>query len=239
MTGNLEFYVAALVFGFFTSFHCIGMCGPIAIALPLKKNSWYSKVISSLLYNFGRTITYGFLGAIFGLLGKGFKMSGFQSWVSIIVGILMILSVIFPVLFKQKQYLDRIMYSYVGKMISAFRKLFQKSSYWSLFVIGLLNGLLPCGPIYAAIMLAIVGGGILSGSLYMILFGIGTIPIMLSLNLIGHTISIGMRNKIRKIVPVFIVIIGILFILRGLHLGIPYISPPEKMLVPHEKMMMN
>jgi hypothetical protein len=62
---------------------------------------------------------------------------------------------------------------------------------------------------------------------------------MLSLNLIGHTISIGMRNKIRKIVPIFIVIIGILFILRGLHLGIPYISPPEKMLTPHEKMIMH
>ncbi len=239
MTGNIEFYIAALVFGFFTSFHCIGMCGPIAIALPLKRNTWYSKVISSLLYNFGRTITYGFLGAIFGLLGKGFKMSGFQSWVSIIVGILMILSVLFPVLFHQKQYIDRIMYSYVGKMISAFRKLFKKSTYPSLFFIGLLNGLLPCGPVYAAIALAIVGGSILSGSLYMILFGLGTIPIMLSLNLIGHTISISMRNKIRKVIPVFIIIIGILFILRGLHLGIPYVSPPEKMLVPHEKMMMH
>jgi sulfite exporter TauE/SafE len=239
MTGILEFYIAALIFGFFTSFHCIGMCGPIAIALPLKKNNWVSKVISSLLYNFGRTITYGVLGAVFGLLGKGFKMSGFQQWVSIAVGILMILSVLFPILFKQKQYFDRIMFGFVGKMISAFRKLFQKSSYPSLFFIGLLNGLLPCGPVYAAIALAIVGGGVISGSIYMILFGIGTIPIMLSLNLIGHTISIGMRNKIRKIVPIFIVIIGLLFILRGLELGIPFISPPGKMLVPHEKMMMH
>jgi sulfite exporter TauE/SafE len=106
-------------------------------------------------------------------------------------------------------------------------------------LIGLLNGLLPCGPVYAAIALAIVGGSILSGSIYMILFGLGTIPIMLSLNLIGHTISIGMRNKIRKVIPVFIIIIGILFILRGLHLGIPYVSPPEKMLIPHDKMMMH
>jgi sulfite exporter TauE/SafE len=239
MEGIFEFYIAALVFGFFTSFHCIGMCGPIAIALPLKKNNWFSKVVSSLLYNFGRTITYGILGAIFGLLGKGFQMSGFQQWVSIAVGILMVLSVLFPMMFKQKQYFDRIMYGFVGKMISAFRKLFQKSSYPSLFFIGLLNGLLPCGPVYAAIALAIVGGGVVSGSIYMILFGIGTIPIMLSLNLIGHTISIGMRNKIRKIVPIFIVIIGLLFILRGLELGIPFISPPGKMLVPHEKMMMH
>lgn len=239
MNGILEFYIAALIFGFFTSFHCIGMCGPIAIALPLKKNNWFSRVISSLLYNFGRTITYGILGAIFGLLGKGFKMSGFQQWVSIAVGILMILSVLFPMMFKQKQYFDRIMYGFVGKMISAFRKLFQKSTYPSLFFIGLLNGLLPCGPVYAAISLAIVGGGILSGSIYMILFGIGTIPIMLSLNLLGHTISIGMRNKIRKIVPIFIILIGLLFILRGLELGIPFISPPGKMLVPHEKMMMH
>lgn len=235
----MEFYIAAIAFGFVTSFHCIGMCGPIAIALPLKKNSWFARVMSSLLYNFGRTITYGALGAIFGLLGKGFKMSGFQQWVSIAVGILMILSVLFPVLFKQTDALNKFLYSYVGKLIGGFKKLFQKSSYSSLFYIGLLNGFLPCGPVYAAIALAIVGGSIISGTIYMILFGLATIPIMLSLSLIGHTISVSMRNKIRKIVPVFIILIGILFILRGMQLGIPYVSPPEKMLVPHEKMMMH
>ena len=99
----MEFYIAALVFGFITSFHCIGMCGPIAIALPLKKNNWTAKISSSLLYNIGRTITYGVLGAVFGLLGKGFKMSGFQQWVSIDVGILMIISVLFPVIFKKTE----------------------------------------------------------------------------------------------------------------------------------------
>lgn len=235
----MEFYIAAITFGFITSFHCIGMCGPIAIALPLKKNNWFEKIISSLLYNFGRTITYGVLGAIFGLLGRSFRMSGFQQWVSIGVGILMVLSVLFPVLFKKKAFVDRIMFSFVGKLIAGFKRQFQKSSYSSLFYIGLLNGLLPCGPVYAAIALAIVGGSVLSGAIYMILFGLATIPIMLSLSLIGHTISVGVRNKIRKIVPVFIVFIGILFILRGMQLGIPYVSPPEKMLVPHEKMMMH
>jgi len=235
----MEFYIAALIFGFITSFHCIGMCGPIAIALPLKKNNWTAKISSSLLYNIGRTITYGVLGAIFGLLGKGFKMTGFQQWVSIAVGILMILSVLFPIMFKQTEAVNRFLYSYVGKLIGGFKKLFQKSSYLSLFYIGLLNGFLPCGPVYAAIALAIVGGSVVSGTIYMILFGLGTIPIMLSLSLIGHTISVSARNKIRKIVPIFIVLIGLLFILRGLQLGIPYISPPEKMLVPHEKMMMH
>ena len=151
----------------------------------------------------------------------------------------MILSVLFPIMFNQTEAVNKFLYSYVGKLIGGFKKLFQKGSYLSLFYIGLLNGFLPCGPVYAAIALAIVGGSVVSGTIYMILFGLGTIPIMLSLSLIGHTISVSMRNKIRKIVPIFIVLIGILFILRGLQLGIPYISPLEKMLVPHEKMMMH
>jgi sulfite exporter TauE/SafE len=232
----MEFYVAALFLGFITGFHCIGMCGPIAIALPLKKNNWITRISSSLLYNIGRTVTYGFLGAIFGLLGKGIKMSGFQQWISISVGILMILSVLFPVLFKHTEAINKFLFAYVGKLIIGFKKLFQKSSYSSLFYIGLLNGFLPCGPVYAAIALAIVGGSVVSGTLYMILFGLGTIPIMLSLSLIGHTISVGVRNRIKKIVPVFIVLIGILFILRGMNLGIPYVSPKSHKLEVKQEM---
>lgn len=235
----MEFYLAALIFGFVTSFHCIGMCGPIAIALPLKKKNWTAKISSSLLYNFGRTVTYGFLGAVFGLLGKGFKMAGFQQWVSIAVGILMILTVLFPVMFKQTEAINKLIFGYVGKLIGGFKRLFQTSTYSSLFYIGLLNGFLPCGPVYVAIAIAIVGGSIVSGTIYMILFGLGTIPIMLSLSLIGHTISVSARNKIRKIVPIFIILLGIIFILRGLQLGIPFISPPEEMLIPHDKMMMH
>jgi sulfite exporter TauE/SafE len=107
-----------------------------------------------------------------------------------------------------------------------------------LFTIGLLNGFLPCGPVYAALAAAIATGGIMSGSLFMFLFGLGTLPFLLTISLIGNLISINLRKKLSKLVPITIVIIGLLFVLRGMGLGIPYISPPDtKLKVPTKQEM--
>ncbi len=217
--------ISALTIGLIGSFHCIGMCGPIAIALPLKNNSWFTKFFSAALYNLGRSVTYGAMGAIFGLLGKGFQLIGVQQWVSIAMGIIMILSVFFPLIFRKHINADGFVAKWVGKLKSSFKKLFSIRSYMSLWVIGLLNGLLPCGLVYMALAGAIVSGNTIHGAVYMIVFGLGTLPIMLSVSLIGNIVSLKFRNKIRKIIPIFIVIIGILFILRGMNLGIKYISP--------------
>jgi sulfite exporter TauE/SafE len=218
--------ISALTFGLITGFHCIGMCGPIAIALPLINQSWFSRTLSALLYNFGRTVTYSAMGAVFGLLGTGFRLMGIQQWVSIAMGILMILSVIFPLVFRKHFQADGIISKWTSGLKSAFRKMFSKRSYSSLFVIGLINGLLPCGPVYTmAIAGAVVTGSVAGGALYMFVFGLGTIPIMLSLSLLGNMMSVKFRNIVRKIIPIVIVIIGILFILRGMNLGIKYISP--------------
>lgn len=234
-----ELYFVALMTGLVTSLHCIGMCGPIAIALPLGKKSWGFRVFGSFTYNIGRTITYGVLGAIFGLLGQGIEMAGFQQWASILIGVAMILSVIFPALFRNKIKFDQFLTGYASRLITKFRRLFKESSISSLFVIGLLNGLLPCGMVYVAIAGAISTNDLVSGVIYMVIFGIGTIPVMLAIPLVGNLIGLGIRKKLRGVVAVFIVLLGILFILRGLSLGIPYISPKTKVLQPHEKMMHN
>jgi sulfite exporter TauE/SafE len=217
-------YISALVLGLLGSFHCIGMCGPIAIALPLKQESWFERISSGLTYNIGRTITYGILGAIFGLLGKGIAVGGLQQWASIGIGVIMILSVIFPVLFRNIN-IESATYKMVGRTKKLFGKMFSIRSYGSLFVIGILNGFLPCGLVYIAIAGAIVLGSIEQGVIYMIAFGLGTIPIMLSLSVLGNVVSMKFRKKVSKIIPFFIILIGILFILRGLNLGIPYVSP--------------
>lgn len=217
-------YISALVLGLLGSFHCIGMCGPIAIALPLKTNTWPARIASSLVYNIGRTITYSILGFIFGLIGKGISLGGLQQWVSIIIGIIMILSVIFPVLFR-KINIEKSTYMMISRLKGKFSKMFSIRSYTSLFTIGILNGFLPCGLVYIAIAGAIVSGEVQDGVLYMLIFGLGTIPVMMALSILGNVISVKFRNKIRMIVPVFIIIIGILFILRGMNLGIKYISP--------------
>ena len=232
-----DLYIVALITGLVGSLHCIGMCGPIAIALPLGNKGWLHRVFGGISYNVGRTLTYGVLGALFGLLGQGIEMAGLQQWASIGIGVIMILSVLFPVLFRGKIKFEQFFFGYAGKLIGKFRKLFTISSIPSLFLIGLLNGLLPCGLVYVAIAGAINTNDIVYGIVYMVIFGLGTIPVMLAIPLLGNLIGSGIRKRFSGVLSVFIVVLGILFILRGLALGIPYISPPTKMLEPHEKMM--
>jgi sulfite exporter TauE/SafE len=204
------------------------MCGPIAIALPLHGNTVPQKVFGGALYNFGRTITYGIMGAIFGLLGQGISMIGFQQKISVIMGAFMILSVLFPVLFRNQYRMYKSWFSLVGKLKKSIGQMFSIRSFSSLFFIGLLNGLLPCGLVYIAIAGAIGTGNVAQGTLYMILFGLGTIPMMLTISLAGNMMGLALRNRINKLIPVLVVVVGLLFILRGLDLGIPYLSPEKQ-----------
>ncbi|MGQ1908719.1 sulfite exporter TauE/SafE family protein [Marinifilum sp. RC60d5] len=229
-------YLSALTLGLLGSFHCVGMCGPIALAIPLKTDSWMARIFGGILYNLGRAVTYAVMGAIFGLLGRGLVLSGFQQWISIIMGAIMILSVITPSIYKNRFNADKGIFSFVGKVKMSLGKLFTQRSYGSLLLIGLLNGLLPCGLVYFAIAGAIATGSAASGSLFMFIFGLGTLPMMLAISLIGNLITLELRKKVTKLIPYAIVFIGVLFILRGLSLGIPYLSPPEKaMTVPVEQ----
>jgi sulfite exporter TauE/SafE len=222
--------ITAFTIGLIGSLHCLGMCGPIAVAIPLQKHNWPLKIAGGLLYNMGRTITYGIMGGIFGLLGQGIKLAGLQQWASIGLGIIMIISVLFPVVFREKINLDKLFSGYASRLIGRFRNLFKNHSMQSLLFIGLLNGLLPCGLVYMALAGAINTNDVMLGIAFMVMFGLGTTPALLILSLAGNVVSAGLRRKVSKVVPVFIVILGIIFILRGLSLGIPYISPPAEKL---------
>jgi len=227
--------ITAFTIGLVGSLHCLGMCGPIAVAIPLHRNNWMLKVTGGLLYNSGRIITYGLLGALFGLLGRGIQVAGLQQWASIGLGIIMILSVLFPVIFREKVKLDRLFSGYAGRLTGRFRILFSKRTLGNLLFIGLLNGLLPCGLVYMAIAGAINTNHVVTGIVFMMVFGIGTTPALLLLSLAGNVVTSGFRKKAAKVIPVFIVILGILFILRGMSLGIPYVSPKiEKLEVKQE-----
>ncbi len=220
--------ISALILGIMGSFHCAGMCGPIAIALPLHGNSAGGKIFGGSLYNLGRTMTYGIMGSIFGLLGQGVAMIGFQQKISVIMGSLMIISVLFPALFRNQYSLEKSWLSFVGRLKSTIGRMFSIRSYSSLFFIGMLNGLLPCGLVYMAIAGAIGTGSVGLGALYMILFGLGTIPMLLGISLAGNLLSLTVRRRINRLIPVMVVLVGIFFILRGLSLGIPYLSPPKE-----------
>lgn len=221
--------LSALALGFLGSFHCIGMCGPIVLALPNHYQHKYVKIYSSLLYNIGRVITYGVLGLLFGLLGEGIYLGGFQQIVSIITGAVIILLVAFPYILPSKMKQFSIMNYPWFK--NAFSKLFKSESYFAYLFLGLINGLLPCGFVYIALSGALLMGDTLLGSMFMMLFGIGTIPAMFTLSMAGTFVSLNFRNKIKKSIPYLSVIVGLILILRGLNLGIPYVSP----IMSHEK----
>lgn len=226
--------ITPLTIGIVGSLHCMGMCGPIVVALPLKNQNLFTKILGAILYNSGRVATYGVLGLLFGLLGRGIHMAGFQQWTSIILGIVMIVSVLFPFVFREKITVGNLLAGMAARLISRLKKLFASRSYRSLLLIGLLNGLLPCGLVYVAIAGAISSGSVVSGSLFMVLFGLGTIPLLLLAALASDAIGQRIRTKMQRAVPYFVFFLGVLFILRGMSLGIPFISPTAEKLAPKE-----
>jgi uncharacterized protein len=232
---EINLTIAALSLGLAGSFHCAGMCGPIALAIPLNNSNWLSRIKGSIIYNIGRAFTYLIIGAIFGIISTGFVMAGFQKWVSVIMGLIMVLSVIFPSLYKNRFDFEKSTFSFVGKLKLKLGKLLRIRSAGSLLIIGLLNGLLPCGLVYVALAGAMATGSALSGALFMFLFGLGTLPMLAFISILGNTVSLQLRKRMTKAIPVVVFIIGTLFILRGMGLGIPYISPPDKKLQIPEK----
>lgn len=215
---------AAITIGLVSSFHCLGMCGPIAFALPLNRNSLASQLFGALSYNIGRLTTYAILGLAFGLIGKSLIMAGAQRSLSIFAGVFMILSVVLPKI-SAKANIDAFTFKYIGRLKSAFGKLFKKSSIESLFFIGVLNGLLPCAMVYIALAGAISEGDMLGGGTFMLFFGLGTIPMMYSATILGSFITVKLRNKLQQVIPYMVILIGALFIVRGMNLDIHYLSP--------------
>ncbi|MFI0428116.1 sulfite exporter TauE/SafE family protein [Mariniflexile sp. HMF6888] len=217
--------ISAFVLGLLGSFHCVGMCGPIAFMLPVNRTSAYKKLSQITIYHSGRLLAYSIIGLVFGLVGKSFYLFGFQQQLSIAIGILMIAFVIIPQHTLSKYNVSKPIYKLISKVKSALGSALKKKTADTFLTIGFLNGFLPCGLVYMAVFAAIASGNALNGSLYMAIFGMGTIPLMTTAIYFSHFLKGNMRQKIQKAIPVFVVLIGILFILRGLGLGIPYISP--------------
>ncbi|WP_405567335.1 sulfite exporter TauE/SafE family protein [Polaribacter sp. Asnod6-C07] len=216
--------LSAIIFGLLGSFHCIGMCGPIAFMLPVDRKKPVKGFFQIVSYHFGRLFTYSLIGLLFGFLGKGFYLFGFQQQLSIIVGVLMIVSILFPKIL-QKFSISKKISTIILKIKNALGKELKKKGNDTFFTIGFLNGFLPCGLVYMALFGALATSNAFLGSLYMFLFGLGTIPLMTAFVYLGNFTKGSFRNKIQKVIPILVIFIGVFFIVRGLGLGIPYISP--------------
>ncbi|EDP98595.1 sulfite exporter TauE/SafE family protein [Kordia algicida OT-1] len=217
--------IAGFILGLLGSFHCVGMCGPIAFMLPVDRNNSYKKVAQISLYHIGRLLSYATIGFVFGLLGKSLYIFGIQQKLSIAIGVLMIVVILIPYKTFSKYNFSKPVFRVISKVKSSLGKQFKKKTLDTFFTIGFLNGFLPCGLVYMAVFGAIASGSMLEGSLYMLFFGLGTIPLMTTAIYIGKFLNTSIKQRIQKAIPVFVIIIGMLFILRGLGLGIPYISP--------------
>ena len=215
----------ALIFGLISSLHCIGMCGPIAMMLPVDRNNPTKKAIQILLYHAGRLTSYAMLGMLFGLLGRGLYVAGIQQQISIIMGVLMIVLALLPEKVFARYNFSRPIYNFISKVKTSLGSQFKRKSPDALFTIGVLNGLLPCGLVYAALFGAITMQSVTFSISYMLLYGLGTIPLMSAVVYVSNFLSLTFRNKLQKMVPLLTVIIGLLFVLRGMGLDIAYISP--------------
>lgn len=212
--------ITAFILGFAGSLHCVGMCGPIVLALPgsadkSRVHFWFGR----LLYNGGRLITYILLGLLFGAVGQIISLAGFQSVLSIALGTIIILSLFLPL----NKVLTTFSHSPLWK--KTLGRLFVKKSFTALMGIGILNGFLPCGLVYTALAGAVASGDSLYGASFMALFGLGTLPALLVLAQIAKISRPNWQNLIKRTLPAMAFILGILLILRGLSLGIPYVSP--------------
>jgi sulfite exporter TauE/SafE len=219
--------LTAFFFGLISSFHCIGMCGPIAMMLPVDRSNQAKKTVQIITYHIGRLSAYAAIGLVFGLLGKGLYLAGMQQKLSIFIGVAMIVIILIPEKVFAKYNFSKPVFKLISKIKTTLGRQFKNKSYKSLFTIGLLNGFLPCGMVYVALFGAIAMQSESLGVLYMILFGLGTVPMMSSVVYLNSFLTISVRNKIQKFIPYVAVIIGILFIFRGLGLGIPYLSPSD------------
>ncbi|WP_299334564.1 sulfite exporter TauE/SafE family protein [uncultured Psychroserpens sp.] len=216
---------SALIFGLLGSFHCIGMCGPIAFMLPVDRSNSTKKVFQILTYHFGRLLAYSLIGLVFGLVGKGLYLFGVQQQLSIVIGILMIVIVLIPTQTFNRYNFSKPIYKVISKVKSSLGQALKKKSADTFLTIGFLNGFLPCGLVYMAVIASIATQNAVQSSLYMFLFGIGTIPLMTTAIYLGKFLNATVKQRIQKAIPVFVIIIGLLFIIRGMGLGIPYLSP--------------
>ena len=214
----------AFVMGLLGSFHCLGMCGPIAMALPMGHRSNLNRLWGGAVYNFGRIFTYSFLGLILGLAGDFLISSEIQNTVSIAFGVLIGTYLLLPSKTKASLKIapSQSLLVRLRKQMAKFLYIENNSS---LFGIGMLNGLLPCGMIYLALSSSFLAGSAVKGSLFMLSFGLGTFPTMLAAVFFGSFLNQHIRSKLRRLVPIFLFFMAALLIVRGMNLGIPYLSP--------------
>ncbi len=219
------YVAAALLLGFMGSAHCVGMCGPLVLAMPYGKGK--RRYLNMAVYHLMRGVMYALMGLLIGLLGIGFHLAGWQSPISIAAGLMVIAIGIWQMLrngkFKVNIKSQRV-FKWRQKILN------QSGGLGKQALLGFLNGLLPCGLVYTALAASIAAGGMWASALFMFLFGVATIPALYIIGALPTLFPGFKQQSLQRFIPAVTIIVGVLFVLRGMELGIPYLSPPSEAL---------
>ena len=228
-------FILAFSLGLIGSLHCVGMCGPIALLLPLQRQRKAFRWIQLGAYFLGKTLAYTLIGLLFGIVGEGLFIAEYQQEFSILAGLVMIGMGLFSLLHISLKGIQNPLLKGFALLKSALGRQLTKKTLSSSLFIGFLNGFLPCGLVYTALFGALAMGNLWDSMGYMTAFGLGTIPLMLLLVVLGDFLPVGLRRQLNQWLPMVVIVVGILFVLRGLGLGIPYLSPADTHLLLHPK----
>jgi hypothetical protein len=217
---DIMLYITALSMGLLGSLHCMGMCGPIVLVLHGNR-----PFLSKLSYHAGRIGIYAFIGMLIGISGGALRLAASQEVISIIAGIMMLLMIILP----SKMISTLPILRSIGKFYTSIQQ--KTQPFWKErttkgdFFLGMINGLLPCGFLYAAFLGSLNAGTIPGSALWMLIFGLGTIPSLLFVGSVSSFKNQTFQRYVKTALPIGTAVIAVIFILRGLSLGIPMISP--------------
>ncbi|MGB5977927.1 MAG: sulfite exporter TauE/SafE family protein, partial [Cyclobacteriaceae bacterium] len=211
--------------GLLGSLHCIGMCGPLVLAVPAGKVHTSRWLLNRSIYQGSRLIVYAVLGALVALAGKGLAMAGWQQALSVTTGMFLLLLAIIPAKTERWASGNGRLSGLLINLRLRMRSLIARGGLPAAFALGMLNGLLPCGLVYIGLAGAVLTGAPLQGALWMLAFGAGTLPAIAIVLGAGRFMTGKARVVFRKVMPVTAGLLGVVLIVRGLGLGIPYLSP--------------
>ncbi|HEV2483042.1 MAG TPA: sulfite exporter TauE/SafE family protein [Puia sp.] len=221
----IQAWISAFFLGLLGSLHCVGMCGPLALALPTRELSPTRRALAGVLYHGGRIGIYTLAGVIFGVFGHGVYLAGWQQQFSVLLGVLIVLFAFLHRFHPASARFGTAGFGFLPTLQRAIMRLWNAPGRAKFFVLGMANGLLPCGMVYLAIAGALTRTNVFESAAFMTCFGLGTLPLLLAVQYTGGRLGFPARARLRRAIPLLTIAIGLLLILRGLDLGIPFLSP--------------
>lgn len=214
--------VSAFILGIGGSLHCLGMCGPLVMALPFGTSKPENTAFNLSLYLVSKALMYGVLGLAVGTLGLGMRLITGQLVLSVAAGIFVLLVTLLPWIGRKVN----LPYEFDRMIRAWFQKRLANPKWYSFVLYGIFNALLPCVMILVAFGASAATGHPLSGFLFMLVFGLGTVPALLMAYLSGRLITRRFRLNLQWTSRAISVLLGVVLVVRGMNIHIPHSSIP-------------